>query len=101
MKHSYKLAWIIYDISDNKARGKVAKACKNKGLYRVQKSAFLGILNKNQIDELKIICEETINIKTDSLYIFPMCEEDFKQVRLLGQAFNKDMVADKVKSLFI
>ena len=96
-----KLVWIIYDITENKTRNKIAKACKDKGLYRVQKSAFLGTLNKNQIDELKIMCEDIIDHEVDSVYIFPMCEDDFKKVKLLGQAFDKDLVTDEVKALFV
>ncbi len=95
------LVWIIYDIAENKIRTKIAKACKDKGLYRVQKSSFLGTLNKNQIDELKIICDDNIDPENDSVYIFPMCEDDFKKVKLLGQAFDKDMVTDEVKALFV
>ncbi len=95
------LVWVIYDITDDKTRNRIAKACKNKGLYRVQKSAFLGTLNKNQIDELKLICEDIINPEEDSVYIFPMCEDDFKKVKLLGQAFDEDLVTDEVKALFL
>ncbi len=95
------LTWIIYDIVNDRSRGRVAKACKNKGLYRVQKSAFLGNINKNQLDELRIMCEDIINKDVDSVYIFPMCEDDFKKVKLLGQAFDKKLVTDEVKALFI
>lgn len=101
MKKGDNLVWIIYDIADDRMRGKVSKACKNKGLYRVQKSAFLGTLNRNQIDELKIICEDIVDTEVDSVYIFPMCEEDFKKVKLLGRAFDKDLVSDEVKALFV
>lgn len=101
MKQGDKLVWVIYDITADKMRSKIAKACKNKGLQRVQKSAFLGTLNKNQIDELKIICEDLMDKDVDSVYIFPMCEDDFKKVKLLGQAFDKDLVADEVKALFL
>jgi len=101
MKQGDKLVWLIYDITDNKTRSRIAKACKNKGLYRVQKSAFLGTLNKNQLDELKIICDDNIDPEIDSVYIFPMCEDDFKKVKLLGQAFDKNLVTDEVKALFV
>lgn len=94
------LVWIIYDIVDDKTRGRIAKACKNKGLYRVQKSAFLGTLNRNQIDELKMMCEDIINSEEDSVYIFPMCEDDFKKVRLLGQAFDKKLVSAELLNKF-
>lgn len=95
------LVWVIYDIVNDKTRNKIAKICKDKGLYRVQKSAFIGKLNKNQIDELKIMCEDTIDQKVDSVYIFPMCDDDFKRVRLLGQAFDKDLVSDEIKTFFL
>jgi len=94
------LVWIIYDITDDKVRSKVATFSKGYGLYRVQKSAFLGDLNKNEIDELAIRCEELISDE-DSVYIFPMCEEDFKKVRLIGKAFDKDLVTDKILTKFI
>ncbi|MBW1728438.1 MAG: CRISPR-associated endonuclease Cas2, partial [Deltaproteobacteria bacterium] len=42
------LVWILYDIVDDKARTKVAKACKKYGLIRVQKSVFLGKLESNR-----------------------------------------------------
>lgn len=101
MKQGDKLVWVIYDIAADKIRTKIAKVCKDKGLYRVQKSAFLGALNKNQIDELKLICEDLMDKDVDSVYIFPMCEDDFKKVKLLGQAFDKNLVTDEVKALFL
>ena len=36
------LYWVMYDISNDKNRRKVVKACKDKGLSRVQKSINLG-----------------------------------------------------------
>jgi len=94
------LVWAIYDITEDKIRNKVAKACKGYGLYRVQKSVFLGDLNKNEIDELALKSEDLIDKEKDSVYIFPMCEEDFKKVRLLGQAFDKKLVSDEIVSQF-
>lgn len=96
-----KLVWVIYDITKNKPRNRVAKACQNIGLFRVQKSVFLGVLNKNQIDELKVMCDDIIDEEKDSVYIFPMCDDDFKKVKLLGQAFDKEIVSDEVKALFL
>lgn len=94
------LTWLIYDIVDTKKRSKIAKACKGYGLYRVQKSVFLGNLNKNQIDEISIKSKDLIDEKEDSVYIFPMCDEDFKKVKLLGLAFDKNLVTDEILSKF-
>lgn len=94
------LVWVIYDIADDKTRTSIAKTCKQYGLYRVQKSAFLGNLNKNEIDELSIKSKDLINEEEDSVYIFPMCEEDFKKVKLLGKAFDKTLVTDEIITKF-
>lgn len=95
------LVWVIYDISDNKIRSKVSKACKEAGLYRVQKSVFLGSIESNRMDEIAIFCTDIIDQKKDSVYIFPFCQEDWSNIRLIGQAFDEDLVTDEIKSLFI
>ena len=94
------LVWVIYDIVKNKIRTKVGKACLNAGIYRVQKSVFLGDLNLNQIDELSVQIEDLIDEEKDSVYIFPMCKDDFSKVKLLGQAFDRDLVTDEIKTKF-
>lgn len=94
------LTWVIYDIVETKKRSKLARTCKGYGLYRVQKSVFLGDLNRNQIDEIALKSKDLIDEKEDSVYIFPMCDDDFKKVKLLGQAFDKKLVTDEIISKF-
>ena len=95
------LVWVIYDIVEDKKRTKVSKACLNAGIYRVQKSVSLRDLNLNRIDELTEEIRELINEEDGSVYIFPMCSEDFRKVKLLGQAFDKDLVTDELKQMFV
>ena len=94
------LVWVIYDISDDNVRNAVANRCKGYGLYRVQKSAFLGTLNSNQQDSLVIECRDLIEI-TDSVYVFPMCDKCFKRIELLGKDFDLDLVRDKLGVMFV
>ncbi len=101
MKKEDQLVWVIYDIQKNKIRTKIAKATLEAGLYRVQKSVFLGTINKTQLDELVLRIMDLIDEERDSVYIFPMCEADFKKTRLLGQAFDEKMVTDEVKAFFV
>ena len=89
------LVWVIYDISDNRIRSFVAKLCKNYGLFRVQKSAFLGDLNRNESDSLALECEAAIE-ESDSVYVFPMCEDCFEKIRLIGAGFDREMVAGMI-----
>lgn len=95
------LVWFIYDIVKDRARKKLADKAIEQGLYRVQKSVFLGNIDTNLLDELIVFSEEIINPDDDSIYVFPMCQEDFKKVELLGQAFDKAKVNDEINSLFM
>ena len=94
------LLWVVYDIEQNRTRNKVAKACLDVGIYRVQKSVFLGDLELNQIDELTLKIQHLIDENKDSVYIFPLCKDDFAKVKLLGQAFDKELVTDEIRTKF-
>lgn len=95
------IAWVIYDIEDDKVRSKTAKLCKQAGLYRVQYSVFLGTLENNQKDALELQIETLIDPDKDSVYIFPMSKNELKATVLLGKAFDKKLVTDEVKALFL
>jgi CRISPR-associated protein Cas2 len=90
------LTWVIYDIAEDKVRNRVAKRCLDFGLYRVQQSVFLGDIADNRVDEIVLFSRELLNRETDSVYVFPMCREDFDKVRVEGQGFDRELVADAV-----
>jgi len=94
------LVWIIYDIVEDKTRARVAKTCKQYGLERVQKSAFLGKLKMSRFDELSEKCLSLINEDEDSVYLFPFCQEDFKRIKVLGQGFDKKLINEEILSKF-
>lgn len=95
------IAWVLYDIKNDKARTKVAKICKQSGLYRVQFSVFLGTIDRNMKDSLQLQIEDLIDEETDSVYIFPMSKNELQETILLGQAFDKKLVSDEVMALFL
>ena len=94
------MVWVVYDIVEQKTRNRVVGICQNKGLYRVQKSVFLGNLNPNERDSLGLECEAVIDPEVDSVYVFPMDDASFKKVKLLGQAFDKKLVTDELLTKF-
>lgn len=101
MKQTETLVWVLYDVRIDRARGKIAKLCKEAGLYRVQKSVFLGSLERNRLDELDMQIDDYMDEDTDSVYIFPMCQPDFKKVILKGQAFDRKLVTDEIRALLL
>lgn len=95
------ILWVMYDIKNDRNRGKVAKLCKQAGLYRVQYSVFMGTIDKNGKDTLHLQIGELIEEEVDSVYMLPMSKDELQQTALLGQAFDKKLVTDQVKALFL
>jgi len=91
------LTWVVYDISVDRVRARIAKCCLDQGLYRIQRSVFLGDLQANEIEEILLFSEKTMDPTTDSVYIFPMCRPDFEKVRILGQGFDRAFVANEIQ----
>jgi len=90
------LTWVVYDISKDRTRTKISDRCLDFGLQRVQKSVFLGDIPPNRVEEIIVFSCELLNLKTDSVYVFPMCRPDFDKVRIVGQGFDRKLVADEV-----
>ena len=95
------LTWVVYDISKDRTRSKIADRCLDFGLQRVQKSVYLGDLQPNRVDEVIEFSRELLDLETDSVYVFPMCREDFDKVRIVGQSFDRELVADEVVTKII
>lgn len=72
---------LIYDIEADGIRNKVARACENAGLERVQFSAFWGELTTNRCEELLLECQEIIGDETARVHILPICGQCFARRR--------------------
>ena len=71
------LTWVVYDISKDRTRTKIADRCLDFGLQRVQKSVFLGEIPPNRVEEILQFSRDLLNLETDAVYVFPMCRDDF------------------------
>lgn len=87
--------WIIYDISKNKARLKVAKLCRRMGMHRVQKSVFLGRLDKGRLRQFRREVNRTINLRTDKLFIVPLSKTAFKGLLRYGKDAQAPLLPSK------
>lgn len=85
--------WVIYDISENKVRSKIVGLCKNFGLRRVQKSAFLGSLTKNKAEMLYEKSKEVLK-ESDCVFFLPACKDCFKSKIIAGE-FDEDNFKEK------
>ncbi len=73
--------YVIYDIQDDRVRYRIANACKDYGLERIQFSAFTGPLNANKREELFLrLCRE-LGEHAGKVMVLPVCEKDEKAKR--------------------
>lgn len=92
------LYWLIYDITENNLRAKVANKCKDYGFQRVQKSSFLGTATRNKIEMLAFDIKDILKDTDNCVFIFPSCKSCFSEKIIEGR-FDEDKV--KLKDFMI
>ncbi len=75
---------IIYDITDDKLRQKVADTLTAYGLTRVQKSAFLGTLRKETLKDLKAKLKRLIKQQRANIQFYPLCPQCYHRKEEIG-----------------
>lgn len=69
---------VIYDIVEDRTRNRVAEACKDYGLQRVQWSAFFGDLNHNRREELMLRLRRILGSDEGNIQAYPICDKDLR-----------------------
>lgn len=83
---------LIYDIPHDGLRAKVADACLDYGLTRVQYSAFLGQLNHNRQQEILQRLRRLVGKEPARIQLVPVCEKD---LRLMKEVITADYTVDR------
>jgi CRISPR-associated protein Cas2 len=81
---------VIYDISEDDLRSKVANICKEYGLVRVQKSAFLGQISTSLRKELIALLDKIIKGTNNNIQIYVICRADISLKIELGKPFKEE-----------
>jgi CRISPR-associated protein Cas2 len=68
---------LIYDISDDRVRSKVANVCEDYGLDRIQFSAFYGRLSRNLQEELMLRVEGLLSNSAGRVQLIPISTADW------------------------
>lgn len=83
MRGQELLTFVIYDIVDDLVRGRVANACKDYGLERIQYSAFSGSLDASRRAALATRLADTLGKEIGRILVLPVCEKDVHAKREL------------------
>lgn len=76
---------LVYDISDDRKRGKVADACLDYGLDRIQYSAFTGNIQPTYQEELMLKIKKILGKKSGNIQLYQICAEDWKRRKVISQ----------------
>lgn len=74
---------LIYDISDDRARTRVADLCLDYGLERIQYSAFWGNLPRTLQEELLLKIQRVLQNKSADVRLISLCERDLERSKQL------------------
>ncbi|HWQ66893.1 MAG TPA: CRISPR-associated endonuclease Cas2 [Methanospirillum sp.] len=81
------VTWVMYDITDNKIRNKVAQSCLDYGLIRFQKSIFCGEPDKKTLEVLRTRISEQVGTKEEGsaeVFVFTICDTCMKNRTFIG-----------------
>ncbi len=81
---------IIYDITDDNLRTKVAEILKNYGLRRIQYSGFIGELRRSKLNSLKSELRQLLRgprneKEVRNVQIYPLCDACFRSAERIGE----------------
>ena len=93
--------WVIYDISKNRTRQRIAKRCRFYGLVRVQKSVFLGKMKGKWLKRMYNELSQSINQRTDRIFIVPISTGNFDRIMQAGAPPPIQESLDDVKTKFL
>ncbi len=77
------LTFVVYDIESDRIRNRIANACKDYGLKRIQYSAFCGLLDASRRKELFARLSDTLGRRTGKILVLPVCEKDVEAKRAI------------------
>lgn len=75
------LTLVVYDIEDDRIRGRIAGACKDYGLEHIQYSAFCGRLDASRRQELFARLADTLGKEAGKVLVLGVCEKDVQARR--------------------
>ena len=76
---------LVYDIPDDGKRTKIADACLDYGLDRIQFSAFVGRLQRTHQEELMMKIKKILGKRAGNIQLFTFCAEDWQKRQIIDQ----------------
>lgn len=97
------LCMAMYDIEDDKVRRLLANYLLRVGFIRIQKSVYVGRLQRKKLRQLQIDLAEVNELyeNTDSIIILPLHGDSLADGKLIGKEVNLSMLLTKPNVIII
>lgn len=80
---------VVYDIPSDRLRAKIADACLDYGLDRIQYSAFYGRLIRTHQESLMLIIHKVLGKAPGNVQLIPICDRDWRSRLSLEQGDDR------------
>lgn len=84
---------VVYDISGNGARQRLASYLKSRGFTRIQRSAFIGRPLPSVARDVERVLPSFISSKADVIHLFPLLEYSIEHMAVYGRPLSQVSVA--------
>ena len=93
---------VMYDIEDNKVRTEIAKYLIRKGCIRIQKSVYMANLDRKVFREIHQTLKEIQEMyeNNDSLLLVPVSVDEVRNMKIIGQKIDTDLILGNRNTLF-
>ena len=81
--------YVIYDIVEDRIRKKIADACLDYGLKRIQYSAYLGDINATRRRGLEAKLTREFGDAEGKIEVISVCAKDFDQRTVIGDTESR------------
>lgn len=83
---------VVYDVSDNEKRLKLANSLKKHGLKRIQRSAFEGDIDSQRLKDLVRAVRNIVDVNTDVVHIIPLGIRDWENRIVIGKEVEEEWI---------
>jgi CRISPR-associated protein Cas2 len=94
-------AWIVYDITQNRRRQRIVRACRDFGLIRAQKSVFVGIVDDSRLESFFARLRSEMDENEDSVFVLPTDKRLIEEGKYFGKGFDKALAMRETDILFL
>lgn len=91
---------VIYDISCNETRSRLANYLKTKGFTRIQKSAFIGRPTPGVLRDVERMLPRFIEDASDVIHLIPILEYSIQHMKVYGRPMSEITVDRKLQAVY-